>query len=237
MDKEITDYIRQEMPLVADSLIKNLKVSILGNSELVPDSQIPIGASKFYGKPDTPNDFEWPMTKDGPCWFLGQLNIEDCKKFKTKIELPESGLLSFFYHDAGGPAGKESKIFYFSTNDLERKEIVKDKRWGDHFHEEHHQSRLIKLKQGYSLPEKKYKQLHEEEKLYEDLYDFIDEFNDYYNDGVHYFFGLSNYMWEDPPENHEIIASFGECHDRVHYFAPKDELWNFKNIKVIYSCT
>lgn len=56
-----------------------------------------IGVSKFGGKPDLPADFKWPVYKNMPLIFLAQLSCRELAPLDINHELPETGLLSFFY--------------------------------------------------------------------------------------------------------------------------------------------
>jgi uncharacterized protein YwqG len=51
--------------------------------------------SKFGGEPETPEDFEWPQHKSGEYVFIGQINFSEIVGSPT--DLPQSGMLSFFY--------------------------------------------------------------------------------------------------------------------------------------------
>ena len=68
---------------------------------------LPIGASKFGGRPDLPDGFQWDTfttdtydddeVKPRPLAFLAQVNLADVSAYDTEQLLPETGLLSFFY--------------------------------------------------------------------------------------------------------------------------------------------
>lgn len=67
---------------------------------------LPIGSSRFGGAPDLPTDFIWPTfagvgfngsVKERPLAFLLQIRCEDIAALDKDSQLPESGLLSFFY--------------------------------------------------------------------------------------------------------------------------------------------
>ena len=201
---------------------------------MVDESEIAFCATKFCGSPDLPPDFAWPMTKDGPCWFLGQLNFRDLAQFELPHDVPATGLLSFFYHEAGGypDDGAESVVHRFDNlSALRRTEIVRDTRWGDDFHEEHHYPRQLSLRQGYSLPEELFPNDSE-------MSEFAYEFNCKYADGTHQFFGIPLYDW-DVLGTYRMLASFGECHDTIIYSLPERDLsaLDFTSIEVEYLCT
>lgn len=65
-----------------------------------------IGATRFGGKPDVPEGFEWPYfegedyggeRKSRPLSFLAQFDLEEIAQLDTESLLPKTGVLSFFY--------------------------------------------------------------------------------------------------------------------------------------------
>lgn len=73
-----------------------------------------IGASKFGGKPDVPEDFVWESytsadNKTTPLSFLAQFDLEELSKFDTENLLPKTGVLSFFYDLNSLKAGYDPK--------------------------------------------------------------------------------------------------------------------------------
>jgi len=67
--------------------------------ELEDDS--PLGGSRIGGLPDLPPGVEWPRIDALPLSFLAQIRLADLRGLPGVEELPESGLLAFFY-DADG---------------------------------------------------------------------------------------------------------------------------------------
>lgn len=65
--------------------------------EIGGSSQEGIGVSHFGGKPDTPADFQWPVFKNMPLIFLAQLSCRELAPLDINHELPDTGILSFFY--------------------------------------------------------------------------------------------------------------------------------------------
>lgn len=68
--------------------------------EVIPtDSEIPVGATKFGGKPDLSDDMSWPEYEGKLHTFIGQFRLEDVQETQAGRLLPRSGLLSFFVFD------------------------------------------------------------------------------------------------------------------------------------------
>lgn len=55
------------------------------------------GLTKFGGKPDVSEDFEWAYYNGKPLAFLAQFDLSEISKFDTDDLLPKTGVLSFFY--------------------------------------------------------------------------------------------------------------------------------------------
>lgn len=78
--------------------------------------------SRAGGRPSLPPDFAWPVGQAKlPLAFLCQIDLEElaaCAKF-TEFNLPERGLLSFFYDAFDGPWGNQAdqqagwRVLYF----------------------------------------------------------------------------------------------------------------------------
>ena len=90
--------------------------------------KLPVGASKFYGTPDLPADFDWPyyegtdfedVTKNRPLAFLAQINLTEASQYDRTGLLPTSGVLSFFYETMSMEWGFEpghkgyARVYYF----------------------------------------------------------------------------------------------------------------------------
>lgn len=67
-----------------------------------------IGGTRFGGKPDVPEGFEWPYfegedyggeRKSRPLSFIAQFDLEEIARFDTENLLPKTGVLSFFYEN------------------------------------------------------------------------------------------------------------------------------------------
>lgn len=68
-------------------------------------SESKLGGTRFGGKPDVPEGFEWPYfegdsyegVKNRPLSFVAQFNLEEMSQYDTESLLPKTGILSFFY--------------------------------------------------------------------------------------------------------------------------------------------
>lgn len=64
---------------------------------LKPKNTDKLGFSKLGGKPELPDNWEWPKDHNGKSLsFIGQINFEELNGFDLD-NIPETGLLSFFY--------------------------------------------------------------------------------------------------------------------------------------------
>ncbi len=88
-----------------------------------PGAPLPVGASKFGGLPDVPQDFEWPCyeSKGGAYTalsFLAQVNLAEASRSDQEEILPKSGMLYFFYDLENTPWGHDvydrgcGQVFY-----------------------------------------------------------------------------------------------------------------------------
>jgi uncharacterized protein YwqG len=75
---------------------------------LEPDpagSPDPVGACRLGGTPDLPVDLPWPEGDGGPLSFLMQINLAAVASTIPGDELPDRGLLAFFYDAMEQPWG------------------------------------------------------------------------------------------------------------------------------------
>ena len=82
---------------------------------------LPVGGSRFGGRPDLAPGVAWPEWHKGPLGFLGQINLADLRGTQAGRDLPPQGLLSFFvYNDEeeGMPAPDENSWRVLYAPDL-----------------------------------------------------------------------------------------------------------------------
>jgi uncharacterized protein (TIGR02996 family) len=74
------------------------------------EDEIPVGATKFGGKPDLNAEISWPQYEGKLHTFIGQFRLEDLQQTQAGTLLPGAGLLSFFMFDdpveTGQPAAE-----------------------------------------------------------------------------------------------------------------------------------
>lgn len=90
------------------------------------EGEVPVGATKFGGRPDLDAAAEWPEFEGKLHTFIGQFRLEDLQATQAGRLLPSKGLLSFFVFDdpikTGQPAaeGAEGAWRVICTPDLSR---------------------------------------------------------------------------------------------------------------------
>ena len=93
------------------------------------EDEVPVGATKFGGKPDLDDATDWPEYDGKLHTFIGQFRLEDLQETQVSRLLPQSGLLSFFVFDdpieTGQPAAEGAKgawrvIYTADTSRLRR---------------------------------------------------------------------------------------------------------------------
>ena len=91
--------------------------------EALPENPVRHVGSKIGGKPFLPADFQWPVFnwegEERPLSFFCQLNLAEFAPFDQEHQLPDHGLLSFFYECESfrwgfDPADQgAAKVYYF----------------------------------------------------------------------------------------------------------------------------
>lgn len=112
-DEAVALIHRSELGERRETIIKELRSSVLIDATRVPQEELPIGASRIGGVPDLPKAVKWPRwsgSRLGPGFplhridfpekglhFIAQLNLKDLISFSTCKDLPPKGILYFFY--------------------------------------------------------------------------------------------------------------------------------------------
>lgn len=129
-------------------MIENKKMESLKPIYLIlsePFEKLPTGASRFWGNPDLPEGFNYPMYIDDegdyyPYVFICQINLAELSSFAPENPLPQSGLLSFFAkidHNLGIMAAsngiqshysepEDVKVLYFPAIDNMQEVVIVD---------------------------------------------------------------------------------------------------------------
>lgn len=124
-----TRLIDAGLARVANDLVDSAAESIRIVTQPASEDDIPVGASKFGGKPDMPPDSNWPRWKDAPLSFLCQINLSSLAGIPIASRLPDSGLLSFFYDAEQSTWGFDPNdrgswhVALFSQHNLRRHEL------------------------------------------------------------------------------------------------------------------
>ena len=100
-----------------DGFLALARPTIAYTTAKAAEKALPVGASKFGGRPDLPSDVAWPRHGDEPLSFLGQFNLAELRPSPVARELPAAGVLSAFalYRGDGDddfPDGSW-RLFYF----------------------------------------------------------------------------------------------------------------------------
>ncbi len=86
--------------------------------------------SKLGGKPDLPNNYNWPTCKSVSLAFIAQINLDEVAKFDKHCVLPKTGILYFFIRTGEDyPELKdEYSVFYYDgkTEDIEQRDFPND---------------------------------------------------------------------------------------------------------------
>ncbi|MBY0460163.1 MAG: DUF1963 domain-containing protein [Gemmataceae bacterium] len=80
----------------ADALLALARPSIQYALKRQGEKSLPVGGSKFGGRPDLPPALEWPRFEGLPLSFFGQFNLADLRPSPVARELPADGVLSVF---------------------------------------------------------------------------------------------------------------------------------------------
>jgi hypothetical protein len=110
----------QELGLVAEAeqlrALAQPSIRLVAGPRSETDTDVKIGASKIGGYPDLPSDTAWPRFGQRQLAFAAQVDLEDVAAVAA-TDLPDSGLLSFFYE--GGETA-----FGYSSSDTDAIRII-----------------------------------------------------------------------------------------------------------------
>lgn len=118
------------VPELAEQAITSLVPCISVRPEQSADHSV--GAHRIGGEPDLPEGFEWPTWNGVPQSFLAQFNLADLIGHACSADLPERGLLSFFYDAEQSTWGFDPedrgswRVEHFGQEGLVRRPFPKD---------------------------------------------------------------------------------------------------------------
>jgi uncharacterized protein (TIGR02996 family) len=110
----------------SDALLALARPSVAYNAVKTAEESLPVGGSKFGGRPDLPGNLDWPEYEGEPLSFFGQFNLDELQTSPIARELPPAGVLSVFCVSLGEgddnfPNGSW-RLFYFpQPSDLVRR--------------------------------------------------------------------------------------------------------------------
>ncbi|MGF9965735.1 YwqG family protein [Bacillus rhizoplanae] len=96
MAKHIEELIEKyQLTHIKDELLATAFECI----KVVPKQEavLPVGCSKMGGCPDLPATLDYPTYKEHPLHFVAQVNLAELQAVGMKNDLPQSGMLYFFY--------------------------------------------------------------------------------------------------------------------------------------------
>lgn len=141
----------------SDELLKRVQKSIGIVPQLVEsDKDIALAQSKFGGRPDVPWGFKWPVYSGSPLSFVAQINFAEMQHLSKEFELPEAGVLSFFYDNnvwGFDPRDKDGfKVYFFSAEDGVQLNLSRSEGSGKEEPYEPYKPCRIGFESFYSLP-------------------------------------------------------------------------------------
>jgi len=86
-------------------LVNYARQALALNHRSFGEKNIEVGTTKFAGQPDVPADFKWPKHKRRPLGFVAQIELKP--NASVFPDLPNEGILSFFYDVIGVETGED----------------------------------------------------------------------------------------------------------------------------------
>jgi uncharacterized protein YwqG len=98
------DDMLEELGLAAyaEPIKESVKPAIRLGLQPADPALMPIGSSRFGGRPDLPEGTPWPRDEFRPLRFLLQFRIADINETLGEVTKAKDGLLSFFYGQDSG---------------------------------------------------------------------------------------------------------------------------------------
>jgi len=185
-DSNVIELIQSSGLLRIENDLKSLdKETVRLWTTVELEDNISICDSKLGGRPDLPKTLNWPVYEDRHLHFIAQLNLNHITAQGGSLELPEKGLISFFYDALEQPWGFDPmdrgrwKVLYFEdTQSFERKDEPEDiKEEGSFSTAQMQFSSQTNLPSSESLYIDRLGLNNNEQELYWALYDKVQEHN------------------------------------------------------------
>jgi uncharacterized protein YwqG len=197
-----------------EELIEMIRPTVGIKTKPSEDKNLKVGKSKIGGKPDLPQNFEWPRANNIPMLFCAQYNLSDLAKFDKENILPNEGFFYIFlsldeqWREFNG-VNQKFKFIYSESKNLIRTEFPKDFEKNQSF-----KTALIEYFEFYTIPDDENYKLFKLDKKYDDLYFYFYQPTDEY---------ITEELYQNSDNLHQIIG-----HDRsiqssvVYEFASKE---------------
>jgi uncharacterized protein (TIGR02996 family) len=106
-----------ESPLAkkADEVLAFARPTVVHGFSRTAEKFLPVGTSRYGGRPDLPPKTAWPVDRGDPLTFIAQFNLAEIHASPAARELPAAGLLSLFcLHGYGWEFTKTNwRLLYF----------------------------------------------------------------------------------------------------------------------------
>lgn len=167
-------------------LIKLIRPTVGIKTKPGSDKNIKVGKSKIGGKPDLPQDFEWPEANGKPMLFCAQYNLSELAKYDIENILPPKGFFYIFlstdqeWNDGFG-INQPFKFLYSKNENVIRTDLPDELDDSQTFKEA-----LIEYFEFYTLPDdENYRLIDFDEKYHDFYFDFYQPTGDYIVDELY----------------------------------------------------
>jgi len=196
-----------------EKLIKMIRPTIGIKTKPSDDKNLKIGKSKIGGKPDLPQNFEWPRANNIPMLFCAQYNLSDLAKFDKENILPNKGFFYIFlsldekWKEFNG-VNQKFKFIYSESENLIRTKFPKDLEENRTF-----KTDLIEYFEFYTIPDDENYKLFKFDKKYDDFYFYFYQPTDEFIEE----------LYHESNEMHQILGHDRSIQSSVVYdFASKE---------------
>jgi uncharacterized protein YwqG len=198
-----------------EKIIEMIRPTIGIKTKSTDDKSIKIGKSKIGGKPDLPQDFEWPKVNGIPMLFCAQYNLSELTKYDKENILPKKGYLYIFLSldqewNEFNSVNQPFKFIYSESENIIRTKFPDDFEENQKFN-----TALIEYFEYFTLPDDENYKLFELEKKYNNELYFK-----FYQPTEEY---LVEVLYQDYDSMHQLLGHDRSIQSSVVYdFASKD---------------